>query len=139
MIPDEIRKLKTGPKDLRKFGLVVGGVFGLLTAWCAWRGKPFYPYLLIPAVPLVLLGLVWPRSLKWIYIPWMTLGLVLGLVVSSVLLTVFFYLVVTPIGLMARARGKDFLGRQLDRSAASYWLKRDAAKRKGAQHYEQQF
>ena len=49
----------------------------------------------------MLLGAVWPRALKWVYIAWMTLALVLGLVVSTVLLTVFYYAVVTPIGLLA--------------------------------------
>src|SRR5438874_6970335 len=118
MIGNEIKQLKTGPRDLRKFGVLVGGVFGLLAIWCWWRGKPAFPFLLAAAVPLVSLGLIWPRSLKWVYIGWMSLALVLGLVVSSVLLTVFFYLVVTPIGLLARAVGKDFLSLRLDRQAS---------------------
>src|SRR4051794_28465271 len=109
MIRDEIQQLKTGPRDLRKFGLLVGGVFGLVAAWWWWRGKPYASYALIPAVPLLLLGLVWPRGLKWPYLAWMSMALVLGMVVSTILLTIFYYVVVTPVGLLARLVGKDFL------------------------------
>src|SRR5262245_55871989 len=102
MILQEFKKLKTGDRDLRKFGLVVGGVFAVLAAWSWWRGKPGFPCSAGAAVPLLLLGLAWPRSLKWIYVGWMAVGMMLGLVVSTVLLTAFFYLVLTPLGLMAR-------------------------------------
>ena len=137
MIADEIRQLKTGPRGLRKFGLLVGGVFALLAAWCWWRSKPAFPYLLAPAVPLLILGWAWPRSLKWAYIGWMSLALALGLVVSTVLLTVFYYGVVTPVGLLARALGKDFLSRRIQRDAPSYWIPRSRAKQR--HEYEQQF
>ena len=71
MIRDELAKLKAGPRDLRKFGLVVGGVFALpaLVLWL--RHKAAWPWLLVPAVPLVGLGLAWPRGLKYIYLGWM--------------------------------------------------------------------
>jgi hypothetical protein len=139
MIRDEIKQLKTTARDLRKFGLLVGGVFGLLAAWWWWRGKPAYAYLLIPAVPLLVLGLARPRGLRWVYLGWMSLALVLGLIVSTILLTVFYYLVVTPVGLLARLVGKDFLSRRLQPQAASYWIPRKPGKPKQRQEYEQQF
>jgi Saxitoxin biosynthesis operon protein SxtJ len=139
MILEDLNKLKTGRRDLRKFGLVVGGVFALLTIWCWWRGKPVYPYLLVPAAPLLILGLVWPNSLKWVYLGWMSVALLMGLVVSTILLTLFFYLVVTPVGLLARAAGKDFLSRRLAPEAKSYWIPRAASPRKQRAQYERQF
>jgi Saxitoxin biosynthesis operon protein SxtJ len=139
MIREELKQLKTEPRDLRKFGLLVGGVFGLLAAWCWWRGKPAFPYLLAASVPLVVLGLVWPRGLKHVYIGWMSLALILGLVVSTILLTIFFYLVVTPIGLLARVAGKDFLSRRMAPEAKSYWIPRPVSTPKQRHEYEQQF
>lgn len=139
MIREELKQLKTEPRDLRKFGLLVGGVFGLLAAWCYWRGKAAFPYLLAPAIPLILLGAIWPRSLKQVYLAWMTLALVLGLIVSTILLTVFFYVVVTPIGLLARVVGKDFLSLKLQPQAKSYWLARVRGAPKQRHEYEQQF
>jgi len=139
MIRAELKQLKTGDKDLRKFGLMVGGVFALLALWCLFQHKPAWPYLLAPAAPLLMLGLVFPRSLRAVYIGWMALAFTLGLVVSKVLLTLFFYLVITPIGLLARLVGKDFLSQKLDRNAASYWLPRNLAEPKQKVDYERQF
>jgi Saxitoxin biosynthesis operon protein SxtJ len=139
MIRDEIKELDTSPRNLRKFGLVVGGVFGLLAVWFWWRGKAFYPYVLIPGVSLILSGSIWPEILKHVYVIWMSLALVLGFIVSTALLTVLFYLVVTPVGLVARLCGKDFLSRKLDPTATSYWIARDRSTPRSMNDYEQQF
>lgn len=140
MLRDDIKALqKATPLDLRKFGLVVGGVFCALGLWFFLRHKPFYWYVLVPGVPLVLLGALLPRSLKWIYAGWMTLAMILGAVVSTVLLTLLFFLVVTPTGLFARLVGKDFLSQRLEPGAASYWILRDASKPKQKHEHEQQF
>jgi Saxitoxin biosynthesis operon protein SxtJ len=136
MIRSEIRQLKTGPRDLRKFGLLVGGVFAALSVWL--RHKPAGPWLLTAGVLLMFFGWVAPRALKYVYLAWMSLAIVLGFVVSRVLLTLFFFLVITPIGFMARCSGKDFLGLKLDRKAASYWLPREKKSRR-PEEYERQF
>ena len=139
MIREEVKALKTEARDLRKFGLTVGGVFVLLGLAFWWRQKPYYPFALVPGVLLVALGLARPRSLRLIYLAWMAVALALGVVVSSVVLTLFFYLVMTPVGLLARAFGKDYLSRKLDRHAKSYWLYRDVSTPKQKSDYEQQF
>jgi hypothetical protein len=139
MIREEIKSLKTGARDLRKFGLTVGGVFALLGCWFWWRGKTLFPYFLFPGVLLILFGALVPRVLKLIYIGWMSLAFVLGFAVSTTLLTLFFYLIVTPIGLIARLVGRDFLNRKFDRHTATYWIRRDRSSSAQTRNYEQQF
>ena len=140
MLRDEINRLqKATARDLRKFGVTVGGVFVLLGLFFLWRHKPWYWWMLVAGLPLVLLGAVLPRSLRWIFVGWMTLALVLGAIVSTVLLTIMFYLLVTPIGLLARAAGKDFLGLRRKVGTSSYWISRDVSKRRRKQAHERQF
>ena len=139
MLREEIKQLKTGPRELRHFGLLVGGVLTLLGLWFWWRAKPHFPYFLVPGVLLVLLGAVVPRTLKLIYIGWMSFAFILGFAVSTALLTVLFYLIVTPVGLIARLAGRDFLNRKFDRSVASYWIMRDRSSTRQTRNYEQQF
>jgi len=62
----------------------------------------------------------------------------LGFVMSQVILTLFFFLLVTPISLLARLVGKDFLNRKLDRQATTHWIPCEA-KAKTPASYEQQF
>ena len=137
-IRDEIKQLKTGSRELRKFGLLVGGAFAALGVILLLRHRPAAPY--FPAIGgfLILSGLVAPRALKYIYIVWMSLAIVLGFVVPGILLTLFFFLVITPVGWVARCFGNDFLSLKLNRPAASYWIPRER-KPKAPADYERQF
>jgi hypothetical protein len=135
---DEIRQLKTGARELRKFGLLVGGVFAALGVILLFRHRPSAPYFLAAGGFLIASGLIAPRVLKYIYIAWMSLAFVLGFVVSGTLLTLFFYLVITPVGWVARGFGNDFLSLKLNRAAASYWMPRER-KPKTPEEYERQF
>lgn len=135
---EDLKQLKTSPQDLRKFALVVGGVFAALGLFFLWRQKGFFPYFLWPGAVLMVWGVVWARGLKWVYLAWMGLAFVLGFIMAHVILTLFFFCVVTPIGLLARLTGKDFLSLKRDRHARSYWIPRER-KSKSSAEYERQF
>ena len=137
-IRDDIKQLKTSDRDLRKFGLMVGGVLVALGLLFLFRHKTRTPYFVWPGTALVVFGAIFPRALKWIYIAWMSVAFVLGFVMAHVILTALFYLVMTPIGLIARLAGKDFLSLKLNRAAKSYWILR-GSKTKSAADYERQF
>jgi hypothetical protein len=137
-IHTDLKKLKTGDRDLRKFGLTVGGVFVLLGLLLLLRHRSSYPFFLGAGAGLTAFGVIWSRALKYVYIAWMALAFTLGLVTSNVILVLFFFLVVTPIGLLARLFQKDFLARKWDKQAASYWIHRTREMRT-AGSYERQF
>ncbi len=139
MIAEEIRQLAPNRRELRKFGLLVGGVFAALGIVWLLRSKAFGPWLLAPGVALILLGALWPKVLKPAYLVWMALAIVLGFLVSQVLLSLIFFLVITPLGLIARCAGKDFLNRRLDRRVASYWMPRERQATLLPADYERQF
>lgn len=66
--------------------------------------------------------------MKPIHFAWMRLSQVLGWISTHVVLTIFFYLIITPTGLLMRLLGKDLLNQKIDKSAKSYWIKRDLSK-----------
>src|SRR5215471_7633252 len=134
----DLKKLKTGAGDLRKFGLTVGGAFIVLGVLLLLRHRPSYPVFCGAGALLVAFGVIWPRALKYVYVAWMALAFTLGFIMSNVILTLFFFLFVTPIGLLARLFQKDFLARKWDKQAASYWIQRERAMRT-AESYERQF
>ncbi len=138
-LKEELKELPLGARDLRRFGLLVGGVFALLALWFWYRDRSFWTWLLVTAVPLLLLGAIYTRSLRMVYLGWMSLALVLGLVVSTILLTLFFYLVITPMGLAARLVGKDFLSLKLNPAQSSYWIRREQSAERNPSEYERQY
>ena len=124
MLRDEIRAIPVTPGKLRSFGLLIGGVLGLIAAVVYWRGGAGALALLSGGVALAVIGLARPAWLRCVYIPWMGLALVLGFVMTRVLLTLVFVALFVPMGLLMRAFGRDPLKRTLDRSAPSYWTRR---------------
>jgi Saxitoxin biosynthesis operon protein SxtJ len=106
-----------GPKNPeRSFGVSVGGVLLIIAAVLWWRGRMGRAETLgaIGAVLLVA-GVVYPRVLKYPSAAWWQFSRVLGHVNARVLLTLFFALVLTPVGIVWRLAGKEPLGRRRDR------------------------
>ena len=65
------------------------------------------PKVLPLAIVLLLMTMVWPKVFKPLAVLWFGLSNVMGTVVSKILLTVIFFLVVTPVGLLRRIFGAD--------------------------------
>lgn len=138
MIIEEIKNIASGKSELRKFGLTVGTVLGLLGGLFLWRAKEYYFYFLIFSAAFLFLGTVVPILLRPIHKVWMILAVLLGWVMTRMILSVLFYLVVTPIGLLARLFGKGRLNLAFDKSAESYWRSKDNT-RQETSDYEKQF
>ena len=113
--------------EVRKFGLLFGALGAPLGAYWAWKGNPLWPWPVAAAALFAVSGVAAPRLLRPVYVAWMKLAFVLGWVNTRVLLSVFYYLVLTPLGTLLRLFGKDFLDERIDRTASSYWVQREDA------------
>ena len=110
--------------ELRKFGLTVGIAFALLGTVSWWRGHEIPPRVLWTAGGgLLVLGLLAPSLLHPVHRGWMAFALVLGRVNTRIILTVLYYVAVTPIGVVMRLF-RDPMNRALGESTESQWIKR---------------
>lgn len=126
MIIDEIKNIKSGKKELRKFGITMGAVLLLLGGFTCWRGKDYYFYFLILSTAFFLLGLIIPFLLKPIHKFWMSLAVLMSWVMTRLILSVLFYLGITPMSFLAKLFGKDFLGLKFNKkSTNSYWISKE--------------
>lgn len=116
------RKQQSDTQRLRNFGLVMAAAFGIFGALFVWRDKPWGIYTLYAAGAFLALGLVAPNLLGPIEKAWMALARVLQTVMTAVILTLTFFLVMTPMGLLVRLTGKDLLGVKGDPEIESYWV-----------------
>lgn len=122
---EEIKHVDTSRASLRSFGLMVGGVFVGIAVVLWWYGG----YVAGTAVRwlggagalLVVLGGTLPVVLRPVYRVWMALALTLGFFMTRLLLSIVFYGLVTPIGLLRRLVAQDPLDRDLDETASTYW------------------
>jgi len=138
MLKEEFKNIQETKKDLRKFGLTVGGVLLLIAALLLYFEKPSAPYFGVIGGILFLAGILIPQILKPLNKIWMGLAVVLGFFMSRLILTILFYLVLTPIAFIAKIVGKKFLILKYDKSANTYWEKRTDIQ-KITVDYERQF
>jgi len=138
MVIEELKKIESSPKKLREFAFLVGGVFCLLGILLWWRGRGSYAYFFLPGIILAVTGAVAPSTLKPFQKAWMSLAILMGWVMTRVLLSVLFYLTLTPIGWVLRLAGKDLLDQRLEPEKKSYWKIRPQVTRIPGD-YEKQF
>jgi hypothetical protein len=109
------------PRQLRRFGLLVGGIFLTIGLWPAiLRGESPRLWAVVLGIGLVLPALVAPGSLRPIHRMWMVLANALGWVNTRVVLGAIFFGLITPVGLIRRVLHHDPLGRGFKADVETY-------------------
>ena len=120
-------KQRDETKQLRHFGLIVGGIFALIGVWpVVWRGGAPRLWALALTILLVVPALVRPRSLTYVYRVWMAAGEWLGWINARIILSLVFYGLVTPMGIAMRRFGRDPMQRRFDPGATTYRVTRSS-------------
>jgi len=103
-------------KGLREFGLVTGAIigvlFGLFFPWLFERPIPRWPWVIFGV--LAVLGLVAPMVLNPVYKIWMRFGLMMSKIMTPLIMSIVFFIVITPVGLFRRLFAKDPLARTFE-------------------------
>jgi len=123
----EIKSLDTSSKEIRKFGLVIAIALGVIGSFVYVKFGNFdvVGWLWGIGLLFLILGFILPSVLRPVYRIWMLLAYFIGGIVSRVILTVLFYVVLTPTGLVLRLFGKDVLDQRFEKDRESYWIKKD--------------
>lgn len=109
---------------LRQFAGIWFPAACALLGYALWRRtglRPLGVTIWIVAAFISLAGVVRPSVMKPIWILWMTAVFPIGWTISHLVLAITYYLVLTPVGMMLRATGRDPMQRTIDRQAKTYW------------------
>ncbi|HZR79570.1 MAG TPA: SxtJ family membrane protein [Candidatus Binatia bacterium] len=125
--------------ELRWFGALLLAFLGAIGALVRWRtGTLAVPVALWAAAAVLAVAYyAVPAIRRTVFRAWMAVTYPLGWLVSHVLLAIFYFAVLTPIGWVMRLAGRDPMQRRLERDRPSYWLER--APTQGAERYWRQF
>ncbi len=129
-------------KGYREFalttGAIVAGLFGILIPLLIWffadrESIPFpswphpiasWPWIIFAI--LAIWGLAAPSTLGPLYRGWMKFGLFMGTyIMTPLIMSIVFFGMFMPMGLVMRLFGKDLLAQKLDKSAESYRVQSD--------------
>ena len=117
-------RLKEDPKEWRKSALLTALALAVLSSVLRWRGILSAPTWRMALLVLALVSLAawfFPRCFRGYYRASTRFGFWLSLVLARIILSVIFFVVITPLGWILRLSGKDALRLKRPLSAATYW------------------
>ena len=112
-------------KDIRKFGIIAVIFFGCLCMLGIWRQKPIPTYFFGALFVLGLGFILIPGHLKPVYKAWLKIAHVIGTVVTTTVLALAYYIVITPMSFIKRLFGGRPLPMAPDRNLSTYWVTRE--------------
>ena len=137
-IIEEIKNIKGDKSDWKKFGITMGIILTIIGFSLLWKKNNYFEYFFFLAAAFFVSGLILPSVLKPVYKAWMALSVVMGFIMTRIIMVIIFYLIVTPLRLVASMAGKEFLDMKIDKSVKSYWIVREKTQRVKSD-YERQF
>lgn len=115
-------------KEAKRFGVILSIIlFVIGVVIPLFKKSPIHSWLVYLGGLIFVVSFFFTKAFIPIFKFWMKFTQFIGKIVSALILSAFFYLVITPIGLVMKCFGRDPLARKWKRGEDTYWIKRDAA------------
>ncbi len=114
-------------RELRQFAGIWFPAFFVLVGGFAlhWGGSlSAVGAIWVVVASISVVGFFVPRFIRPIFVGWMYAVYPIGWVISHLIMAAIYYLVMTPIGLLIRAMGREPFQRRADPSLPTYWIVR---------------
>ncbi len=113
-------------KELRQFAFIMATMilllFALFFPWLYELSFSYTPYIIAGA--FIVIALVAPKLLNLVYYGWIKFSLLLGFINSKILLFIIYYLMIVPMGLIAKIFGFDPMKKK--NKSSSHYIQRDS-------------
>lgn len=114
----------TEKKQIKKFGLIAFVFFGAACALGIWKEK-LLPAYFFGALSVFGIGFILaPITLKPVFNAWQRIAFLLGRVMTSLILILLYYLLITPSALLKRLISGRPLPLSPNKKVSSYWIKK---------------
>ena len=107
----------------KSFGIVFFTVFLIIAIWPLLNGYEIRYWSLIISIVFLLLGILNSKILTPLNKIWFKIGILLGNVISPIIMSIIFFLVVTPTSFIMKILGKDLLNLKKN-TKNSYWIEK---------------
>lgn len=108
----------------RSFGLLFFIVFLIIGLWPLNNIYEVNIFFLFLSLSFLILGLLNSSLLTPINKAWIKFGEILGKIIAPIVMSLVYFVILTPISLMVRLFGKDLLGLNFSKKTQTYWIKR---------------
>ena len=119
--------IKTGSN--KSFGIVFFVVFLIIAIYPLKNGQDIRIWSLSISLIFLILGLLNSKILSPLNKIWFKFGILLGRIMSPIIMSLIYFIVMTPIGLFMRMMKKDILNLKFNNNK-TYWIEKDGPKSK---------
>ena len=113
----------------KSFGIVFFIVFFLISLYPLTNQENIRVWSLIISLIFLLLGLSNSKILNPFNKLWFKFGMILGRIISPIIMSIIFFLIVTPISLIMKLLKKDLLNLKFNKTN-TYWIEKSGPKSK---------
>jgi hypothetical protein len=110
-------------KDNITFGILFFILFLIIGLYPLKSGGTTRIWSVVLSSAFLIITIIRPNLLTFINRLWIQFGILFGKIISSLVMGLVFFFVLTPIGMLIRILKKDVMG--LKRGAPSYWISRE--------------
>ena len=110
-------------KDNITFGILFFILFLIIGLYPLKSGGTTRIWSLVLSSAFLIITIIRPNLLTFLNRLWIQFGILLAKIISPLVMSLVFFFVVTPIGILIRMLKKDVMG--LKRGAPSYWINRE--------------
>ena len=114
--------LKQG--SVKSFGISFSIVFLIIGLYPLINSQEHHLWAIVVSVIFLLLAFLLPKALSLPNRLWFKFGIVIGSLMTPIIISLIYLIIVLPTGLIFRLLGKDLLHKKLDKNVKSYWIKR---------------
>ncbi len=113
----------------KSFGIVFFIVFLIISFYPLINQENIRVWSLIISLIFLILGLLNSKILNPFNKLWFKFGMILGRIISPIIMSIIFFLVVTPIALIMKLLKKDILNLKFNKTN-TYWIEKSGPKSK---------
>ena len=121
MITEEIKNIRSDENELKKFGKAVGLVILIIGIVLMVYSNKLFPIFVATGTFFIISSYLSPSILLPFQKIWMVIAVILGFIMTRIILSVLFYIVISPINFISKIFGKDFLDLKIQKEKKSYW------------------
>ena len=118
---EEIKNIQIKKTDLRKFGITGGFILLIIAGLLFWKENESFHVSLTIGIILCSLSIALPIILKPIFWIWMICAILIQWIITRIILSLIYYLIITPVGLIGRLLGKQFIELKWNSNNSTYW------------------
>ena len=113
----------------KSFGIVFFIVFLLISVYPLTNHENIRIWSLIISLIFLILGLLNSKILNPFNKLWFKFGMILGRIISPIIMSIIFFLIVTPIALIMKLLKKDLLNLKFNKTN-TYWIEKSGPRSK---------